>query len=92
LLKKSKIKSSLHLFNSLFGDASERCPFSQLAPVGSAHQGRQQKSFRGGQPKKTESSTIKRLPGGQRKKDRKIAKKDRKIALLSLYLLYLIYA
>jgi len=36
------------------------------------------------------NSTIYPLSGGrQRKKDRKIAKKGQKIALLSLYLLYL---
>jgi len=44
-----------------------------------------------GNGKKTEKSTIKPLPGGggQQKKKREIAKKRSKIALLSLYLLYL---
>jgi len=52
---------------------------------------------RGGQRKKdrkiaknTENSTIKPLPGeANGKKGQKIAKKDLKIALLSLFLLYL---
>jgi len=39
--------------------------------------------------KKTENSTIKPLPRGATEKRLKIAKNDRKIALLSLYLLYL---
>jgi len=39
--------------------------------------------------KKNKTSSIKPLPGGNGKKTEKIAKKDRKIALLSLYLLYL---
>jgi len=63
-------------------------------------QGRRQKNFqKGGQPKKirkiakrTKNSTIKPLPGGPtERKTEKIAKKHRKIALLSLYLLYLCY-
>jgi len=48
------------------------------------------KSFRGGATgKKTENSTIKLLLGGRKGKKQKIAKHDRKIALLSFYLLYL---
>jgi len=38
-------------------------------------QGRRQKNFQGAKGKKTENSTIKPLPGGPMKKDRKIAKK-----------------
>jgi len=42
----------------------------------------------GGNGRKIKNSTIKPLLGGeQRKKDRKIAKKAEKMALLSLYLL-----
>jgi len=61
-----------------------------------SRQGRLQKNFQGEgrqQKKRPKNSTIKPLPGrggrGNGKKDRKIAKNDRKIALLSLYLLYL---
>jgi len=65
------------------------------------HKGVGRKVSRWGQRKKlpkisknTEKSPYLRLPegGGQQKKDRKNSKKDRKIARLSLYLLYLYHA
>jgi len=60
----------------------------------SSNQGRLQKNLQGvgATKKRPKNNTIKPFPEGgrrQRKKDRKIAKKHRKLSLFSLYLLYL---
>jgi len=51
--------------------------------------GKSSKKGTGATEKRPKNSTVKPLPEGQREKDRKIAKKYQKMALLSLYLLYL---